>query len=72
LDIDDSSALIFFTYFMMDWAKLGQEPSETACMSCGGKMMRVEPIVDKKGVVFEGLVCHNCKTVLWSRKTSQH
>ena len=52
------------------WAKLSQEPSSTGCMSCGEKMMSVEPIKDKKGVVFEGLVCHKCKTVLWARKTS--
>jgi hypothetical protein len=69
MEIDDSSALVHFTYFMMDWAKLSQEPSGTSCVSCGGKMMSVEPIIDKKGVVFEGLVCHTCKTVLWSRKT---
>jgi hypothetical protein len=31
-------------------------------------MMSVEPMRDKKGVVFEGLVCHKCKTVLWARR----
>ena len=30
--------------------------------------MSVEPVKDKKGVVFEGLVCHKCKTVIWARK----
>jgi uncharacterized protein with PIN domain len=67
MKIDDSSALMHFTYYMMDWSKLSQEPSSTSCMSCGEKMMSVEPIIDKKGVVFEGLVCHKCKTVLWAR-----
>jgi hypothetical protein len=71
MKIEDSSALYYYTYHMMDWEKLAQEPSETTCMSCGGKMMRVEPVIDKKGDVFEGLVCHSCKTVLWSRKRPQ-
>ncbi len=68
-DVKTEVSPLFLTYHMMDWKKLSQEPSETSCFSCGGKMMRVEPIKDQKGVVFEGLVCHNCKTVLWSRKT---
>jgi hypothetical protein len=69
MEIDDSASLIFYTYFMVDWAKVAQEPSETKCLSCGGPMMRVEPVRDKKGVVFDGIVCHGCKTLLWSRKT---
>jgi len=69
MEIDDSSALMYSTYYMMNWAKLSQEPSGTSCMSCGEKMMTVEPIIDKKGVVFEGLVCHKCKSVIWARKT---
>lgn len=68
MDIDDSSSLIFYTYHLMDWGKLAQQPSSTKCMSCGGPMMTVEDIRDKKGLVYEGLVCHKCKTVLWSRK----
>ncbi|HYR03807.1 MAG TPA: hypothetical protein VEO75_00330 [Nitrososphaerales archaeon] len=68
MEIDDSSALIYYTYFLMDWGKVSQEPSATSCMSCGEKMMSVEPMRDKKGVVFEGLVCHTCKTVLWARR----
>ena len=55
MEIDDSAALIHQTYFMMDWAKVSQEPSTTNCMSCGGTMMSVEPIRDKKGVVFDGI-----------------
>jgi len=69
LEIDDSSSLMYFTYFMLQWDKVKQEPSKTRCMSCGGPMMRVEPVKDKKGVLFDGLVCHNCKRVLWSRRT---
>lgn len=59
---------LFMTYFMMDWSKVSQEPSETRCLSCGALMMSVEPIEDKRGGIFDGLVCHNCKTILWSRR----
>ena len=68
MEIEDSGDLIYQTYFMMDWAKVEQWPSETRCMTCGGDMMSVEPARDKKGLVYEGLVCHKCKTVLWARK----
>ncbi len=67
MEIDDSTSLIFYTYFMMDWGKVSQSPSPTRCLSCGGPMMRVEPARDKKGLVYEGLVCHKCKSLLWSR-----
>jgi hypothetical protein len=59
---------LFLTYFMVDWAELKQEPSETICLTCGAKMMRVEPIKDKKGIAFVGTVCHPCTTVIWSRE----
>jgi hypothetical protein len=68
MEIDDSAALIHFTYHMMEWEKLSQAPSTTKCFSCGGSMMSVEPIRDKKGVVFDGLVCHKCKSVIWARR----
>lgn len=68
MEIDDSSSLIYFTYFMVDWPKVSQSPSPVKCFSCGGEMMSVEPVKDKKGVVFDGIVCHKCKTVLWTRK----
>jgi len=68
MEIDDSASLMYFTYFMVSWDKVSQEPSETRCMACGEAMMSVEPVTDKKGVVFQGLVCHKCKTVIWARK----
>jgi uncharacterized protein with PIN domain len=68
LEIDDSSDLIYQTYFMVNWAKTKQTPSQTRCVSCGGAMMDVEPARDKKGVVFDGIVCHKCKTLLWTRR----
>ena len=70
MDIDDTAVLMHFTYFMMEWDKLSQQPSATKCMSCGEAMMSVEPIKDKKGVVFDGLVCHKCKVVIWGRRRS--
>jgi len=69
MEIDDSSSLIFYTYYFMDWSKVSQSPSTTKCFYCGGEMMTVEPVRDKKGVVFTGVVCHKCKTLLWSRET---
>jgi hypothetical protein len=68
MEIDDSSSLIHYTYYYMDWSKVSQSPSATRCASCGRGMLEVEPVRDKKGVVFEGLVCHSCRTLLWSRK----
>lgn len=68
MEIDDSSTLMYSTYFMMDWTTLSQAPSATKCLSCGETMNSVEPIRDKKGVVFDGLVCHKCKTVIWARR----
>jgi hypothetical protein len=69
MGIDDSVSLIHRTYYMMDWAKLAQRPSETRCLSCGGVMMvTAEPLSDSKGAAFDGLVCHACKTVLWARR----
>jgi hypothetical protein len=68
MEIEDSTALIYFTYYMMKWEEVSQTPSNTRCVSCGAAMMSLEPVRDKKGVVFEGIVCHTCKTLLWNRK----
>ena len=68
MEIDDSSSLLHTTYYMVNWDDVAQKPSKTKCMQCGGPMLLVEPVKDKKGAVFEGLVCHKDKTVLWARK----
>jgi uncharacterized protein with PIN domain len=68
MEIDDASSLIYRTYWMMDWPKASQSPSKTICVSCGTPMSAVEAVKDKKGLVYEGLVCHKCKTLLWSKK----
>ena len=67
--MDTDVSPLFLTYFMMDWGKVTQSSSATRCISCGGPMMSVEPVRDKKGVVYDGIVCHICKTLLWSRKS---
>ena len=66
--MDTDISPLFLTYFMMDWGKVSQVPSTTKCFSCGEPMMSVEAIRDKKGALFEGIVCHKCKTLLWTRK----
>jgi hypothetical protein len=68
MEIDDSASLMYYTYYMMHWETLSQEPSETKCLACGRAMMKIEPVIDKKGVIFDGIVCHSCKTVLWAKR----
>jgi hypothetical protein len=60
---------LFLSYFMLDWTKVGQTPASPKCLQCGGAMMNAEPLRDKRGTVFDGLVCHHCKSVIWSRRT---
>ncbi len=67
MEIEDSGDLIYYTYFMLDWKKIKQTPTETRCVSCRGPMYQVETARDKKGQEYEGRVCHKCKTVLWVR-----
>jgi len=65
--IEHSGDLIFWTYYMVDWKKTSQTPSEMKCLQCGDLMNRVEPVTDNKGVSYDGLVCHKCKRVLWAK-----
>lgn len=68
MEIDDAGELLFRTYYMMDWKTVGQTVSDRLCVSCGGKMKKVGPVRDKKGLVYEGLVCHKCKVVFWLKQ----
>ena len=68
MEIDDASSLIFQTYFMIDWGKVAQGPSEDRCVKCGGPMMKVEEVRDKKGAIYGGRVCHGCRAVYWLRE----
>jgi len=69
MEIDDAGDLIFQTYYMVDWGKVGQRPSEDKCVSCGRPMSKVEPVRDRKGLVYGGRVCHSCKVVFWLRES---
>ena len=65
MKIGRSGDLMFRTYYMVDWSKTVQTPSETKCVQCGGAMNEVEPVTDDSGKSYSGLVCHACKRVLW-------
>jgi hypothetical protein len=69
MEIDDDAAgdLILRTYYMVDWGKVGQSPSEDVCVACGRPMLKVEQVRDKNGMVYGGRVCHGCKVVFWLR-----
>ncbi len=68
MKIENASDLIFWTYYMLDWTKVKQGRSGTSCLRCGRKMNAVEAVTDKKGFAYDGLVCHNCKSLLWFKK----
>lgn len=53
---------------MVDWGTALQTDSENTCVSCGARMKKVEPVRDGKGLVYDGLVCHNCKMVYWLKR----
>jgi uncharacterized protein with PIN domain len=65
--IENLGDLVYWTYYMIDWKKVDQTPSEQRCVQCGGKMHKVEPVADPKGRSYDGFVCHNCKRVIWVR-----
>ena len=68
MKIEKSGDLIFWTYFMFDWNQVRQGASEQKCISCGRPMNSVETITDSKGLQYGGVVCHNCKSLIWFRK----
>jgi len=59
---------LYLTYFMLDWAKVAQSPAQVRCMACSGPLVKAEPVRDSKGISFDGIVCHHCKSVIWSRQ----
>lgn len=68
MKIERSSDLIFQTYYMVDWKTAKQRPSEHNCMKCGGPLQWVEPVKDSRGLIYDGLVCHPCKQILWVKR----
>jgi len=69
LKIERSGDLIYWTYFMIDWGKAKQYPTDRKCQECGAEMQRVEPITDAKGTAYDGYVCHNNKVLIWVRSS---
>ena len=65
--VDNAGDLIYWTYFMVDWEKVGQVPSDQKCAQCGKIMLKVEPAVDPKGASYDGYVCHDDKRLVWVR-----
>lgn len=65
--IERAGDLIYWTYFMVDWSKVEQEPSDVKCSECGETMMRGEPALDPKGRRYECYVCHKDKKLYWVR-----
>lgn len=68
--VDDSGSNdpAYLTYYMMDWTRTARVASKDRCVTCGKPMLLVEPVTTKKGITYEGRVCHDCKSLLWIRK----
>lgn len=62
---EEGGDLIHLTYFMVDWKKVKQRPSDIRCADCGRPMDIVEPVADSKGRKYDGYVCHADKRLLW-------
>lgn len=56
---------MWLTYYMVKWDKIGQYDSNQNCTLCGTMMKRTEPVIDDKGISYEGYVCHRDKQVTW-------
>jgi hypothetical protein len=65
LNIEDTSELIYVTYYMIEWDKVKQELSEMKCVECGNALYETEYFEDKRKKRFRGMVCHKCRRVLW-------
>jgi len=60
---------MYVTYFMVNWKEEKEGPSGQRCTQCGGTMGRLEASVGNGEGVYEGLVCHSCKRLVWVRKS---
>jgi ribosomal protein S27AE len=63
--VEKAGDLIFWTYFMVNWEKVKQTPSDQKCPECGVLMNRTEQAVDSKGQAYDGYVCHGDKRLVW-------
>ena len=65
--VERAGDLIFWTYYMINWDKVKQTPSDQKCSECGDKMNKAEQAVDSKGRAYDGYVCHRDKRLVWVR-----
>jgi uncharacterized protein with PIN domain len=65
--IERAGDLIYVTYFMVNWKEEKEGPSDRRCAECGKSMGRLEATVGEGEMNYEGLVCHNCKRLIWLR-----
>ena len=63
VDNSGGSDPAYLTYYMMDWARTARIASKDQCVTCRKPMFLVEPVTTKKGITYEGRVCHDCKSL---------
>jgi uncharacterized protein with PIN domain len=67
MKVERAGDLMFVTYYMVRWDEELQFSSREACAGCRNQMKRIEAEVGEKGLGYDGLVCHNCKRIVWVR-----
>jgi len=67
MKVERPEDLIYRTYYMIDWKQAAQRLSAQRCVNCKNEMSEVEALVEKGNQRYVGLVCHNCKQVIWIR-----
>jgi len=65
MKVENAGDLVYWTYYMIDWRKVSQVPSDQNCAECGQLMKKGEQAIDPKGNRFDCYVCHNDKRVIW-------
>ena len=63
--VEKAGDLMFFTYYMIKWDRVKQEPSDVRCTDCGQSMYQAEPAIDSMGHRYDGYVCHTDKRLIW-------
>jgi hypothetical protein len=65
MKVGSAGDLIYWTYFMIDWSKVKQLPSDQPCAQCGALMAKGEQAEDSRGQRYDCYVCHTDKRVVW-------
>lgn len=68
MNVEHAGDLMFLTYFMVNWKKEPQTQTSQPCSDCGREMRSIVANVGDGHSEYEGLVCHQCKRVVWMRK----